>query len=409
MKYVIIGNSAAGIGCVEGIRQTDKDSEIIIISDEPYHTYSRPLISYLLCGKTNEQAMKYRGDSFYTENNVTLLAPERAASIDVSGKTVLLESGKTIPYDKLLIGTGSSPLIPPMNGLDTVTNKFTFMSLDDAKALERVLEADRRVLIIGAGLIGLKCAEGIMDRVKSIEAVDLAPRVLSSILDDTGAGIIQRHLEKKGLIFHLNQRVDMFDKNRAILKDGAHIQFDILILAVGVRPSVGLVKDAGGEIGRAIKINAQMETSLSDVYAAGDCTESLDVSSRENKVMALLPNAYMQGECAGVNMAGGSKAFDNAIPLNAIGFLGSHVLTAGTYAGEVHTEYSGKIYKKFFCADNRLSGFILIDCVEKAGIYTNLVRTRTPLDTLDTELLFRRPGLIAFMGVERKAMLGGVR
>jgi NAD(P)H-nitrite reductase large subunit len=409
LKYVIIGNSAAGIGCVEGIRQVDKDSEIIIISDEPYHTYSRPLISYLLWGRTNDQNMKYRDDSFYIDNKVTLMAPERAVSIDAAGKSVSLESGVTVSYDRLLIGTGSSPFVPPMNGLDTVADKYTFMSLDDAKTLERALSPGKRVLIIGAGLIGLKCAEGILDRVKSVEIVDLAPRVLSSILDGAGAGIIQNHLEEKGLRFYLNQSVDLFGKNEAILKDGTRIEFDILILAVGVRPSVGLVKDAGGEIGRAIKINSRMETSLSDIYAAGDCTESFDISSRETKVMALLPNAYIQGERAGVNMAGGDAAFDDAIPLNAIGFFGLHVLTAGTYTGEAYTERSGKMYKKLFYAENRLNGFILIDCVEKAGIYTNLIRTQTPLYTLDTELLFKQPGLIAFTGTERKAMLGGVR
>ena len=138
MKYVIIGNSAAGIGAVEGIRQVDRQGEITIVSDEPHHTYSRPLISYLLLGKVTEETMKYRNDQFYTENNVRLLHAA-ATEIDTEHKQVALSDGSRIPFDKLLIATGSSAFVPPFEGLDTVQNKCTFMSLDDAQKLDKML------------------------------------------------------------------------------------------------------------------------------------------------------------------------------------------------------------------------------------------------------------------------------
>jgi NAD(P)H-nitrite reductase large subunit len=194
MKYVIIGNSAAGIGAVEGIRRTDKQGEITVITNEPYHTYSRPLISYLLLGKVSEEGMKYRGGSFYADNDCTLLANTAVTGIDAAKKLVFAD-GKKIPYDKLLVASGSSPFVPPFEGLDTVKDKCTFMSLDDAKKLDTLLGQNKRVLIIGAGLIGLKCAEGIHKRVKHITVLDLAPRILSSILDDDGAKMVQAHLE----------------------------------------------------------------------------------------------------------------------------------------------------------------------------------------------------------------------
>ena len=122
-KYVIIGNSAGAIGCVEGIRSVDKDSEIVLISSEPYHTYSRPLISYLLWGKTDEQRMKYRPDSFYQDNNVKTMLGKTAVSIDSANKCVRLDSGECICYDSLLAATGSSPFVPVIKGLDTVEKK----------------------------------------------------------------------------------------------------------------------------------------------------------------------------------------------------------------------------------------------------------------------------------------------
>jgi len=411
MKYVIIGNSAAGIGAVEGIRQTDKQGEITIITNEPYHTYSRPLISYFLLGKVTEEGMKYRSSSFYKDNNCTLLANTTVTQIDAAKKIVLAD-GKKIPYDKLLVAAGSSPFVPPFEGLDSVKDKCTFMSLDDAKKLETMLGKDKRVLIIGAGLIGLKCAEGIHKKVKHITVVDLAPRILSSILDDDGAKIVQAHIEKEGVEFKLAASVKKFDKQSAVFENGDAIDFDILVLAVGVRPNTALL-DGIAKIERGIIVNEKSETSAKDIYAAGDCTQTIDISSGQSKIMALLPNAYMQGECAGINMSGGKASdggdfsFDKAIPMNAIGFFGLHIITAGNYTGDIYTSNNGGNYKRLFYSDNKLNGYILAGNVEKAGIYTSLIRERTPLNTMDFALVCEKPGLMAFTKEDRMEKLGG--
>jgi NAD(P)H-nitrite reductase large subunit len=405
MKYVIIGNSAAGIGAVEGIRQIDKNSEITIIANEPHHTYSRPLISYLLLGKVTEETMKYRANDFYSANNCTLLHSD-ATEVDAKAKQVALTNGKRIPYDKLLVATGSSAFVPAFEGLNTVKDKFTFMSLDDAKKLDASLAKTKRVLIIGAGLIGLKCAEGIAARVAHITVIDLAPKILSSILDDSGAKAVQNHIESKGIEFKLASSVKRFENNTAILSDGKSIDFDLLVLAVGVRPNTSLLGNIA-KIDKGIVVNEKSETSAAGIYAAGDCTQTLDISSGQQKVMALLPNAYMQGECAGINMAGGEKTFDKAIPMNAIGFFGQHVITAGNYNGDVYAETDGDNYKRLFFSDNKLNGYILIGNVEKAGIYTSLIRERVPLDSIDFKLICEKPGLMAFTKEDRMAKLGG--
>ncbi|MCL1958668.1 MAG: FAD-dependent oxidoreductase [Spirochaetes bacterium] len=406
MKYVIIGNSAAGIGAVEGIRQIDKQGEITVITNEPHHTYSRPLISYLLLGKVTEEGMKYRSGTFYSDNKCTLLANTVVTEIDATAKKVVLSDGKKMAYDKLLVGTGSSPFVPPFEGLDTVKEKFTFMSLDDARKLDASLDQNKRVLIIGAGLIGLKCAEGIHDRVKHITVVDLAPRILSSILDDEGAKLVQNHIESKGVEFKLSAGVKKFEKKTAIFENGETADFDILVLAVGVRPNTALLNGIA-KIERGIVVDDKSETTAQNIYAAGDCTQTSDVSSGQSKIMALLPNAYMQGECAGVNMAGGSMSFNKAIPMNAIGFFGLHIITAGNYTGDVYSQAGNGNYKRLFYSDNKLNGYILIGNVEKAGIYTSLIRERTSLDTIDFELVCEKPGLMVFTKEDRMVKLGG--
>lgn len=288
-----------------------------------------------------------------------------------------------------------------MEGLDGVKKKFSFMTFDDALALEKAIGPKTRVLIVGAGLIGLKCCEGIAERVKSVAVVDLANHVLPSILDEYGAQIVQRTLEAKGVKFYLSDSVARFEEKTATLKSGARIDFDVLVVAVGVRPNVELVKNAGGEVRRGIAIDERGETSLKDVYAAGDCTESRDIVTGDHKILALMPNAYLQGHCAGVNMAGGDEVFDKAVAMNAIGFFGTHVLTAGVYTGDSFEEKEGDKYKKLFYKDGYLNGFILVNEPERAGIYTSLIRERTPLSQIDFDLIKNSPALMAFSSKAR--------
>lgn len=404
-KYVIIGNSTAAIGCVEGIRKVDKSGEIVLISNEKHHTYGRPLISYYLLGETDDERIKYRPDSFYKDNGVTALLGKTVTAIDAKEKKVTLDDGWVIEYDKLLNATGSSPFVPPAKGMDTVKNQFTFMTLDSAIALGKAITKESDVLIIGAGLIGLKCMEGILHLAKSVTVVDLAPKILSSILDDDGAALMQKYLEDKGVKFILGDCVDEYKTDTAVLKSGTEVKFDVLVTAVGVRPNTSLIQNAGGKVERGILINDHMKTSLKDVYAAGDCTVSHDITTGTDRILALLPNAYLQGECAGKNMAGEKVKFDKAMPMNAIGFFGYHIVTAGTYDGDVRITKDGVNYKKMFIKDGKLKGYILIGDVDKAGIYTSLIRNETPLDSIDFDLVYEHPSLMAFSADDRKTKL----
>ena len=407
-EYVIIGNSIAAVGCIEGIRQIDKEGKITVISKENHKVYSRPLISYYLEGKTDLQRMNYRQESFYEDQNVTLLLGESATKIDKDSKKVVTDTGREILFDKVCVATGSTPFVPPMEGLENVEKKFSFMTIDDSLALEKNVDKNTKVLIVGAGLIGLKCAEGIKDRAGKITVCDLADRVLSSILDGECAAFVQKGLEGNGIEFLLSDSVEKFEKNKAYMKSKKEVDFDVLVLAIGVRANISLVKEIGGETNRGIIINDKSETSIPDVYAAGDCAEGYDSSIGANRVLALLPNAYMQGRAAGVNMAGGEEKFDKAIPMNSIGFFGTHIMTAGCYDGEMIEEKDETTLKRFFTKDNKLIGYMLINDTARAGIYTSLIREKTDLSTVDFELLKKVATTFAFSKENRGKKFGGV-
>lgn len=397
-KYLIIGNGIAAVSAVEGIRSLDRAGKITIISREERPAYCRPLISYYLEGKASPEQMSCRSESFYRNNSAEVVY-SAAVSLDPMAKKVKLEKGGELEYTKLLIASGSSPFLPPMEGLETVAKKCFFMTLDDAFTLESITDESSRVLIVGAGLIGLKCAEGLARRVKKITVCDLAQNVMPSILGDEAAATVKSRLEAEGIKLMLGDTAARFDGSKAVMRSGAEVEFDALVIAVGVRPNISIFKDAGGKCGKAITIDNHMRTSIPNVYAAGDCTESLDISSDSIRVMALMPNAAVQGLCAGANMAGGDKSFDNAIPMNSIGLFGSHVMSAGSYEGERRAVRTSAGVKEFYIKNNMLKGFIIIDDTERAGIYTSLIRNKIPLDSVDFEALALNPELFA-MGLD---------
>lgn len=408
MKYVIIGNAAAGIGTVEGIREYDKDGEILIISDEKYDTYSRPLISYWLKEAVTEENMRYRNADFYEKNNVKTMLDTKVIAIDPDKKEVVIEGGENVPYDKLMVATGSKPFVPPMQGMEKIAKKFSFMKKDDAKAVKEAVFDGARVLIVGAGLIGLKAAEALEHYNAKMTVVDLANRILPSILDEAASEIMQKHIESKGVRFILNTSVSEFSKNSAKLSNGETVDFDMVILAVGVRPNVELIKEAGGNVGRGIITDNRQQTSLKDIYAAGDCTESYDISIEANRILAILPNAHNQGVVAGKNMAGKEAYYLNAFPMNAIGFFGLHIITAGSYDGEPVVETDGTNYKKLVVKDKQLKGFILMGkYIKRAGIYTSLIREHITADECDYELMLKAPQMMAFNRERRNDKLAG--
>ena len=407
MNYVIIGNSAAAVGTISGIREIDKTGKITVISDEKYHTYSRPLISYWLMGKVSDKNIFYREPDFYEKNGVETVFGHKVTKIDAAVKKVVLDDGSSIGYDKLMVATGSKPFVPPMNGLDKV-NYHTFMTYDSVKAIKAEVREGMKVLIIGAGLIGLKAAEALNEYKAQITVVDLADRILPSILDARAGAKMQKHIESKGTRFILGTSVDEFSEHSAKLKNGMTVDFDMLIMAVGVRPNTELVSDAGGKVERGIICDLTQKTTLDDVYAAGDCTVSYDASSDTEKILALLPNAFMQGEVAGKNMAGQETYYVNAIPMNAIGFFGLHIITAGSYDGEEYVEETENTYKKLVFREGKLKGFILMGDVKRAGIYTSMIKEQIDLSDVDIELLKEKPQMMMFGKARREEKLGGI-
>lgn len=407
MNYVIVGNSAAAVGAVEGIRSVDREGKISIFSKEPYPAYSRPLISYYLSGKVTAEKMYYRDSDFYDRMQVVAHLGTEVQALKLKEKMVELTTGEKVQYDRLLIATGGKPISPPIPGRE-YSGVSTFLTWDDVKELGEGLYPGIKVVVIGAGLIGLKATEALVKREATVTVAELSNRILSAILDEESALIVQNHLEEQGVKFQLNNTVAeiLGEKGKVTgvrLQNGEELECDRVILAIGVRPNLDLVRDTEIKLNQGILVNPQMATNVADVYAAGDVSEGYDKIYQENRVLPILPNAYKQGFNAGVNMAGGSSEYLGGFAMNAIGFFDLPMLTAGIikpnspdFQEYIQHDQAKQSYKKIVLRAGKLVGYIALNTVERAGILTGLMDQEVDVTPFQEHLLKEDFGYIHF-------------
>ena len=417
MKYLIIGNSAAAVGAVEAIRRNDKGNPITIISDEPHHVYSRPLISYLLAGHTKEDKMYYRDENFYKENNVETVFNKRVTGVDTKKKQVILEDKKKIDYDKLLIATGGTPFVPPIKGKDR-KNVYTFTKWSDAEEIIKISKKVQKVVVIGAGMIGLKAIEGLNAIGIDVTVVELAPEVLSRALDKDASRIVQRKMEEAGVeVITNNEVVEITGKGNVatgvVLRDKKKVKCDLVIVAIGVIPNTGFIKESGIKINRGIVVDERMETNIKGVYAAGDVVEALNMLTNEKMPIPIWPLAYRQGSIAGDNMSGGTLVYKGGFPMNSIEFPGAPTISLGIidprgegYESLIKNDAKNGNYKRIIIKNERLVGAILVgDDVDRAGILTGLIKEQKPVTAFKDKLLDRNFGFVHMPREHRREKL----
>ncbi len=423
-QYLIIGNSTAAIGAVEGIRKIDVKTPITLISKETYHTYSRPLISYLLAGEVDEEHMYYRPQDFYEKNTVETCLGTEVAGIDSESRAVHTAEGDKISFEKLLIATGGRPFVPPIDGTDA-EGVFTYTSWNDAKAVERCIKERTqntsliKAVVIGAGLIGIKSAEALNARGVKVCMVELAERVLPLALDEHGSELAASALKDAGVELRCGTTVERILTREgrvsgAMLKTGDEVPCDLIIIAIGVVPEIDLVKDTSINAERGILIDNHCETSVKGIYAAGDVAQGKDALTDQRRTIPIFPNAYRQGNVAGVNMAGGAADCDNAFAMNSVEIFGLPTISVGlsTASGEgfeVIEKRNGDAhhYKRLVLQDNRIVGALFVGDVDRAGIITGLVRERVDVSGIRELLLTDEFGLISLPSDYRKHVVKG--
>jgi NAD(P)H-nitrite reductase large subunit len=427
MRYVIIGNSAAAVSAIEAIRQYDSESSITVISDETHHVYSRPLVCHLLGELVDEERMYYRPLDFYEQHGVEPMLGVRAIGLDTQTKTVSLAGGGTVSYDRLLLAVGGKPVVPPVQGVDQA-GVFTFTKWEDAQKIDRYIKDNdaRAALVVGGGLIGMKAVKALMARGLRLTVVELADRILSTSFDHTASKLAESILRRAGTDVITGTTVTEIvgrdgGIDHAVLQDGEKVDCDLVIFGIGVRPNLDLIlpepdKGTGIRTNRGIIVDERMQTSVEDVYAAGDCVETYDMLLDVERPIAIWPHATRQGHVAGCNMVGVDRSYRGGFPMNSEDIAGVPTIAVGLTDPQEHRdEYEivekydrdALTYKRLVLHRNRLVGAICIGDIDRAGIFTGLIRDQVDVTPFKEHLLSGSFGLISLPQEYRKHMVVG--
>ncbi|HEY81827.1 MAG TPA: NAD(P)/FAD-dependent oxidoreductase [Dehalococcoidia bacterium] len=401
-KYLIIGNCAGGIGAAEAIREVDAQGTLVIISDEPYPAYSRPLISEHLAEGCPLERMLLRPADFYERNHIQTFLGKKAERIDLDEHIVKLDSGESIAWQKLLLATGGLPIVPPMEGASN-RGVFTFTTLDDAKAIDRYLSRGARAVVIGGGLIGVSVAEALVKRDAKVTIVEMKERILNVMLDEEASALEEERLRQAGIDIitgHTVAKISASDGavSGVTLDDRQQVPCDLVVIAIGVRPRTELAADSGIKINRGILVDQYMATSHPDVYACGDVAEAYDVAYGERRLTPIWPNAYLGGRVAGFNMAGKETEYPGGTAMNSLKYFGMDIVSAGIVnppddSYEVLSQRHDSTYRKIILKDGRVVGLVFVGNIEKSGIVLNLIRNQVRADGFKQALVAEDFGL----------------
>jgi len=418
IKYLIIGNSAGGIGAAEAIREVDKVGTVTIVSDEPYPAYSRPLISEYLAHPYPVEKMLYRKPDFYEKNDIQTLLGEKVAKVNPAERTVRLESGETLAWQKLLLATGGTPIVPRMEGIQ-LKGAFTFNRLDDAKAIDGFLNQHRRnvrAVVIGGGLIGVSVTEALIKRGVEVAIVEMKDWILNTILDEEASALEAEALAQAGVNIitgHTSVKINSYlagEVSGVTLDDGRALPCEMVVIAIGVRPRLEVIAGSGIKINRGIVVDRRMMTSSPDVYACGDVAEGYDFVYGENRLTPIWPNAYEEGRVAGLNMAGEPAEYQGGTAMNALKYFGVNIVSAGlvsppddSYETFIN-RYDGT-YRKVMIKNDKLAGIVYAGDIEKSGIVYNLMKDGVNVSSFKKTLVADDFGLASLPEVTWRARL----
>mgnify|MGYP000329917414 FL=1 len=384
MKFVILGNGAAGISAAEKLRQLDDNCEITVVSIEDVPVYTKFMLPDYIGGKIARNKLILRDMNYYDKNRIKLLLSEKIENIDSHQKVVRLLSGNILEYDKLLVAVGGSPVIPNIEGLRDI-KYFTLNSIKDADNIIENAAEGQKAVIIGAGLTGIETAFALKRLGMNVTLVERGSRILPQQLDAASAEMLVEMIRNEGIELLLQRDVQRIVKNDGCLiemADGERIGFDMLVIAIGTRPNLDIVKGLDIKTNRGILVNNYMETSVKDIYAAGDVAELQNNNNTGTVSSYIWPNALAQGKCAASNMAGqvqefsSDAGFSNAVRLRDIPFVSMGMINPveKEYESLVFCDKEAHIYRKVVLRDNKIKGLILLGDTSAANILSDFVK-----------------------------------
>ena len=393
-KLVLVGNGMAGGRTLEELlKLAPKKYDITVFGAEPYGDYNRILLSSVLAGEKALDDIMLHGPQWYQDQGITLHSGKEVVTVDRIHRRVEASDGTTVPYDRLLLATGSDPIVLPLPGRE-LEGVITFRCIGDVHRMMAAAEAQRkRALVIGGGLLGLEAANGLAQRGMRVTVVHLLDTLMERQLDVPAARLLQHSLQQRGIDFLLEaQTAEILgdDRVRRVrFKDGREVATDLVVMAVGIRPNIQLARSAGIHCERGIVVNDTLQTYDPRIYAVGEC-----IQHRGNTYGLVAPLWEQAKVCANHLAAFGIARYLGSIPATTLKVSGVDLFSAGDFLGDGHSDTivledpDFGVYKKLVIKDNRLRGTVLYGDVRDGPWYNRLMEEKADIGALREHLIF---------------------
>ncbi len=395
LQLVVVGNGMAGVRTLEELLAAAPDRyDITVFGAEPHPNYNRILLSPVLAGETKPSEIVLNGLEWYWSHGIRLHLGKRVARIDRRRRFVIAEDGTEAPYDRLLLATGSNPIMLPIAGCG-LAGVRTYRDFADTGEMIGAAARYQRAVVIGGGLLGLEAANGLRSRGMEVTVVHVMPCLMERQLDSTAAGMLQTALEARGILFRLSAQTMSLVPGRygrvgaVVLADGTHLPAELVVMAVGIRPNIELAQKAGLHCERGIVVNDTMQTFDPRIYAVGECVAHRGVG------YGLVEPLYEMAKVCATHLAGsGIGRYAGSIPSTRLKVTGIELFSAGDFMGGAGTEsivlHDGEsgFYRKVVLKDNRVVGAVLYGDTEGAAWLLGLMREKRDVTAIREALAF---------------------
>lgn len=391
-RHVIVGSGTAGMNAITTIRQYDRGaSEIILVSPEP--PYARMVLPYYLKGAISESHVYTANAARLRILDVETFLGRRAARLDTQGKILTLDDDTEVPYDNLLIATGSSPVRPPVEGAGG-ESVHSFWTLEQAQGVMRQIQPGCHVVMVGAGFIAFTILNAILALGAKLTVVEIAPQILPRMIDQEGAALVESWLRDCGVTIHTSAQLttieDAEGQKRLRFQNVDDVLADVVIMATGIRSNLDWLDGSGIDVNRGIVVDAHLRSNVPNVYAAGDVAEGYDLVTGEAAVHAIEPTAMEHGRVAGANMAGQPLAYRGSLLMNIVEVQDLEIASFGVWDDAQAEVFSAlkperPAYRKLLWHGNRITGAMILGrsqdvwTTNDVGMLKGLVQTGVDL------------------------------
>ena len=398
MRYVVVGAGPAGVIGAETLRRQDASAEITLVGGEDEVPYSRMAIPYLLEGNIQEEGTHLRREpGHYEAQRIGVLRGKRVVKVDPQAHSVTLDDGQSLPYDKLLLATGSRPVAPPIEGIEQ-EGVYPCWTLAQAREIKSRLTDGSHVVLIGAGFIGSIILDAIGSQNLTLTVVEADTHMTPRMMNRSGGDVMKAWCEGKGvriLTETLVKAIKAGGERRFTLElgSGETVAADLVVRATGVKPILDYLEGSGIKTAEGILVDDHLQTSDPDIYAAGDAAQGLDFSTGGFNVHAIQPTAADHGQLAATNMGGGDQRYAGSLIMNVVALLGLTTYSFGQWMGVEGGEHGewrdddAHRYVRLEFKDDVLVGAINIGYFEHVGVLRGMIQSRIPLGEWKERLL----------------------